>query len=438
MTAFSKFRSIVNCGPGEGLSCRQCMFLGSMHLLAFGLCWSNFLVSVSTIMLAATAVFSIVNTFPYIHLKPNLRNEIKEIIDHPELLGLWFIFFSVFISGLWSDNLEKWIWFSRMKLPFLFMPLVWLSFKKITFRQLYAILCTGAISLVIFGSISLYEYFSNFSFYQSELARGKAIKTPISHIRFSLMLVGFALFFFDVYRTNKIQQKGFRKVWNLLLFLVLSIIIHILAVKSAVGAFYISFIVYFSLLFISRKKYLHVASILILGTALLYSSIRFIPAIQQKWSYMLWQYQVWKSGANWALYSDLERWVSMKVGWEMIKHQPITGSGIGDLYDVTAQTYLECFGIDKVLLPHNQFIFSWAFCGILAITSLVYVLVVYLQKSISNHSPLAVSILAMLWATCMVESTLETQMGVAYFLFFSWIVYILIRQNMSEDAINTK
>lgn len=59
------------------------------------------------------------------------------------------------------------------------------------------------------------------------------------------------------------------------------------------------------------------------------------------------------------------------MGIEMIKQNPILGSGMGDLYQMTKETYLECFGMDHGKLPHNQFLFSWAFTGLAGMMSLL-------------------------------------------------------------------
>ena len=106
----------------------------------------------------------------------------------PIFLILLFVFFTVFLSGFWSIDKKQWSWFSRMMLPFLIIPFALLRIgsvpkKWIHIFWLHCIACLFYTSLFI-----VKDYIFNGDKVNQMIMKGGASTTPISHIRYSLIV----------------------------------------------------------------------------------------------------------------------------------------------------------------------------------------------------------------------------------------------------------
>ncbi|MBK6822077.1 MAG: O-antigen ligase family protein [Saprospiraceae bacterium] len=201
-----------------------------------------------------------------------------------------------------------------------------------------------------------------------------------------------------------------------------------LSVKSGILGLYIGIIVYLLVFAFKRKKY----SILVIGLGLTIAVVGILfylsPSLQNKYYYTIWQIGEY-SRSKWLYYSDLERLKSIEMGWEMIKLHPILGSGIGDMHSVTEKTYLEHLNHRLIKYPHNQFIYSWAFCGIFSVLSLAGIFWASFIRRGSFRIEISVAALAVIWSSFLYEHTLASQAGISLFLTISLLAWSRQKSN---------
>ena len=163
-------------------------FILGMLLFSFGLNWSMFLVSLSIIIMAASLIVKIEITKPFVSIYTKWGYDFKLLFKDPIYLILIFVFLVNLISGLWSEEKPLWIWFTRMMLPFLFLPMVMIRIGTVPRKWIHGfwLLC---ISSIFFTSIwILFDYIQHSQEINEFIMKGGAVKTPISHIRYSIII----------------------------------------------------------------------------------------------------------------------------------------------------------------------------------------------------------------------------------------------------------
>ncbi|MGB3083224.1 MAG: O-antigen ligase family protein, partial [Saprospiraceae bacterium] len=399
------------------------LFCFGLLVFVFGINWSLALVSNSIIFLSVLMILKYNPQKQRIAFNLNILKDLDKVLNTPLLLIFICIFLSVFFSGLWSESMKDWAWFSRMKLPFILLPFTFFIHGRLNQIQWKWIGYIFVLTSFFFSAKIMVDYFQHFKEYNLALLKGKTIVNHISHIRFSMMIAMNTILCLHLYLTNSLQQFKYEKLVSLLLFLYFFIFNHIISVKTGILGMYLALFVYICLYFYYQKSYKKGFTLLAGILVLIILSFTCIPSLQNKFYYTIWQIGEWQRG-KWLLYSDLERFVSWQMGIEMIKQNPILGSGMGDLYQMTKETYLECFGMDHGKLPHNQFLFSWAFTGLAGMMSLLgLVYYTVFQKSWWKE-PLIIGIQMILLFSFLFEYTLETQVGCnlyVYFTLMSWM-----------------
>ncbi|MFI5205486.1 MAG: O-antigen ligase family protein, partial [Candidatus Paceibacterales bacterium] len=120
-------------------------------------------------------------------------------------------------------------------------------------------------------------------------------------------------------------------------------------------------------------------------------------------------------------HSDAMRLLSMKIGLEIWKSNPILGVGSGDLENATNALYETKYtdiSVANRRTPHNQFIWVLASTGIVG---LVFFLLAFFYPFIVmrhyKYLPLVI-LYIIIFSSFFSEVTLEEQMGTAFYLIF--------------------
>lgn len=404
------------------------LFLFGLSLFAIGIPWSVFLVSNSVIILSLLITIRYDKSKNAIILNNQIGKDLEGIINTPLLLFMILFFISVLLSGLWSEEYTYWIWFSRMLLPFLLLPLAFYIHGNLSDNQWNFLFYLFLLITFSCTSILLVQYIQNYKEMNALLLQGKPIVSHISHIRFSILLAIAAIVSLH-YTLMTFRQHGNKLRWLFPAVLIFFFIVnHIFSVKTGIIGMDLGLVVYLTIYFLKQKAYR--ALMIAAGLLMLLVLIAFytIPSLQNKLFYTLFQFKEWQRG-KWLYYSDIERWVSLQMGIEIIKHYPVLGSGIGDLYQITKETYLECLNHNEPKLPHNQFLFTWAFSGLPALFSLFGVIYYSaLQKKWMNN-PMISGIQFVLLFSFLFEYTLGTQIGCSLYVFFTLISWSLLERN---------
>lgn len=214
----------------------------------------------------------------------------------------------------------------------------------------------------------------------------------------------------------------------------LSIYLHILAVRSGLLTLYVLIIctLFYHLL---KNRNIKLIVGLITGTGLaIFLSTQYIPTVKKKIGYTRYSLELFAKNENIRELSDSRRLGSIAAGIHIAKEHPIKGVGYGDLMDETnnylKNNYPEL--IDLELLPHNQYILTLTTAGIIGLILFLLFTICPMFYLGGHKDFLFVSTQLMMFASFMVEHTIESQIGVALYLF----VILFCLKNMETKALS--
>ena len=364
-------------------------------------------------------------------LHPNGILHIKRVLQNKSWWLYWIILVIYLVSLLYSmDGTRAWI-AVQMKLPFLFLPIVFYSTPNVTRYDLKNVLVLFILTTVAVSMSSLVDFFQNHQVLIESFKSGGSLNVPIRHPRFSL-LIAIALLA-SIYLL--IQKHVVRFRWERILYLVCVIFfflyLHILAVRSGLFSFYLAALVWIVIAWIKNRRQPMLIGLLILVCAAPFAAYKGVPTFKNKVKYMLYDIDMLMSKQNADMpLSDSDRIVSILAGLEGIKSHPWIGVGVGDMHQSAQVVYQNHFPdrLERFKLPHNQFIYVGMFAGILGLMVFLFVLFYPLFRSSSYNQPFYLVILILMLSSFMVEATLETQLGTTIFTFF-----VLLSKRLGED-----
>ncbi|MEN9611047.1 MAG: hypothetical protein RLZZ628_1861, partial [Bacteroidota bacterium] len=178
----------------------------SCFLLIIGLITSKFLLSVSIWLLIFAALFRLREKT----LLPQYTgNIIQQFKIYPAFLIITLWFTTVFISGLWSEDIGFWLERVRLRLPFVILPIAFMSLPAFTSRQLYSLFYGFVILMSLISSGVLMNYALHFEAINPIIKMGKHVPVPLDHIRFSVELSFATLCGLELWLRNFFWKKAF-------------------------------------------------------------------------------------------------------------------------------------------------------------------------------------------------------------------------------------
>ena len=390
-------------------------------VLIVALFFSKFLLSVSMIALLVLAVLHI-DFIPFnIRFNTDTIAALKRLGSHWGLLAFSLIFFIPLMSGLWSENLSEWVWRSRLRLPFVLLPIALIALpswpKKVYHHLLYLLLICSFLS----AFVVLYHYLANTGAALDAIGQGRSMWTPTNHIRYSLLIayaiiVAFCLWHDKHYFRYFWERKIIAVIGTLLFFF-----LHFLAVRSGLAAFY--FTALCLIIYNGTRRPIRFRHILLFGLfmAVPLCAVKFVPSLQQKWFYTKWDIEQFAKGFV-EKRSDSQRLFSIKAGLDVWSEHPLLGVGVGDLKNEML-AYFKRANKPHYLFPHNQYVFTLTSTGILGL--LLFLMAVYLPMFYGKAYRLLplLSIQIIVALSFFVENTIETSLGVAIYAFFTCLGY---------------
>ena len=385
----------------------------ALLFIAIGLFYSRALLSMGMIGLLLNAVLTFSTKQLWVDYK-------KDVI----IYLMTFFFLIYLVSGFYSESFGAWFEIIKMKVPFLALPFVLLSNNarakhvRVFIIVFCAILFYSTLPIII-------EFISDIEGVLLKYQRGHTLKTPIGHVRYSLLLsVGvfvsthFALKFYE-------DKKLLLSLGAVLFLTHLFLFTHLLAVRSGLVCMYVGLFVY-SILYVIKNKYwraFFIGIIIMLG--FLFFAPKAFPTLENKIGYTMYGFGKLKNNEI-GQYSDSKRLLSIKVGWELFKQNPIFGVGAGDLVPSVQDMYSQMYSdvaVESRLLPHNQFLRVVNSVGIIGLIAfLSFFIYPLFNKDIIRNPLLAAFIFSALASFC-VEGTIENQIGTAYFIVFYFTFY---------------
>jgi O-antigen ligase len=210
-----------------------------------------------------------------------------------------------------------------------------------------------------------------------------------------------------------------RRIFGLIV-VFLFIAIHIFSVRSALIALYtaLGFTVA-RYLYLTRQWKVGLLALVLLA-AVPIVAINTVDSLKQRLAYMLYDWQHFRSAGGGENYSDSERFVSLEVGARIWADHRWLGVGVGDLEKATLAKTQEIYPTyaETPKLPHNQFIYIMAATGILGLLLSLWALLSAVRHRRYRGFYLFAVFQTIVFISFLVEYTLETAIGAAFYLFY--------------------
>lgn len=353
-------------------------------------------------------------------LQKDLKEKFILFFQNPALLGITFYFIYILISGLWSDNIIFFLDRIRIKLPFLVLPFAFFVMLPIT-KEAYNVLLKTFFSIMVLCCFwSVYPLLSSYENVIQDYIVGKVLRTPIYHIRFSLMAAMAVIVGFYLLKENLFYFR-IEKILLIVFTIFIILYIHVLAVRSGVLAFYVSAFVLLVKHLIEVKYFKVLFAAIICFLIFPYIAYQLSPTFKTKYHYMKYDIEQYTSGNYNMVSSDIRRILSIRSGIDAAKENSTFGVGYGDIEQATFASFDSKFPNapkENRMLPHNQFIYTYTGLGWVGIVLFMVVFIIPLvyKKAWKNDLVLAIHII--IFSSFLSEYTFETQIGVAFYLLF--------------------
>lgn len=402
----------------------------SACLLVVSMVLSPFLLSISMWGLVAAALWQVAETLRQEQQAASLRStriwllalvrSFKNLWERRTLAVMVLLLLVPALSIVWSEDLGYWLRVTRVRLPFLILPWAFANLPKLSSKEhqqvLYLLVWFMVLACIGVGINFLLHYDA----VMTGLGRGQPIPVPRQHVRFSLVLATAI-----VAGSWLWQQRFFIKFpWERKALAVavtfLFLFIHILSVRGGLAVLYAAIVVSVVWYVWQTKRWLAGAVALVSLAFLLWGAVEVIPSLRQRVAYMKYDWERYKANDGEA-YSDAGRWVSLKVGYQIWRANPVLGTGAGDLMNtvkrVTAEQFPDYTAFPK--LPHNQWLHIMASTGIigLLLSMAAFFIPVFFRKNRTKY--LFTIFQIMVLVTFIIECTVENAIGVSWYLFYT-------------------
>ena len=339
----------------------------------------------------------------------------------PVFGSLLLVFALHLVAGLHTDavNMNEYRFDLGLQLPFLTLPLsFWLlpPLPSRYLRWLWLLLIGMTVLAAMGASINYLIYFREIN----ELyLQSKVMPTEPEHIRFSLIITlaiiaGILL----------VAQKAVRPVWQswlkvAVVFMV--IFLHVLAVRSGLMTFYALGCLAVLWLVLKKRQWKNAGLLALLLLLLPAFSYVAFPTFRNK----LYNTQEDVSkvnqseeGKNFSIASRIYSYQAAIAVW---RDNKLMGVGKPNLEGEVARRYARLYPEltpDFYILPHNQYIYNLAAYGVVGL--LVFCLGLFYPAwwARRKNAPLLLAQYVSIALSFLVEYTLETQIGLAFVVFF--------------------
>lgn len=343
----------------------------------------------------------------------------RRFFSQPAFLILSLLLLVPAASFFWSNNHEFWLERTRVRIPFFVLPWVFANFpglSKYQYRSvLYLMFWTVFLICIGVGF--------NFALHSEEilanLGQGQPVPVPRNHIRFNLILATAILVGGWLWEQRYYARYAWERKVLMVAVILMFVFIHVLSVRSGIVTLYAAllFSVFRFVVRTRRWKAGLLTLLIIIITPVL--AVLSIPSLQNRLAYMAWDWQQYQRNDG-DDYSDSERWVSFSAGIQMWQENPWLGVGTGDLPMEVQRIVNQRFPKYTIepKLPHNQFIYILAGTGLIGFLLSMLAFLWPIVTGGRRHFYLFAIFQIITLISFLVEYTIETSIGVAYYLFY--------------------
>jgi O-antigen ligase len=399
-------------------------------LLVSSLMTAPFLLSVSMWLLVAAglwqAMVSVRIVHPRAHLLHGLRFAFVRFFQSPVYVALSFLLLAPAISYFWSENTAFWASQVRVRIPFFVLPLAFANLPALSSRQYQSVLYLLVWVMLLLSIGVGINFILHYDTIIADLIHGRPVPVPRNHIRFNLLLVTAILSGGWLWKRGFYWRYPWERTVLALTVLSLFIMIHLLSVRSGLAAMYIALFYTIALGIVSagNRRLSILALVVVLAAPVI--AYQTMPSLQQRIGYMRYDWEKYRQNQG-GTYSDAQRWVSLEIGIRLWMRDPLLGIGAGDLpieVQMMANDHYPSYSLDP-RLPHNQFIYILCGTGLLGLCLSLIALFAPLTVRAARRFYLFAVFQIMMFVSFLVEYTLETAIGVAFYLFFTlWFMQL--------------
>lgn len=401
-------------------------WMGLSLVFCVSLLYSLFLISLTLIIMSALVVLS-------------------KIINPASAAVKWlpviYMILSIlpFLMGFFtSSDTFLTLKLTQLNATYLFIPITIVLMPELKWKDLLLIISFFMLVMTFSTFGVLWNYFENFNSITQSIGSGKAIPTPIDHVRYSILLsIACVWSFISFLKNEPVFNLRDRRI-SFVLFTYLFIILHILAVRSGVGLSYLGIMVVGSLVLLTKRKFYLTILLWIMVFLIPIVAYLVIPSFKNKIDYSRYDISLMLKGKG-ANYSDSERLRSIELGIEIWKDHPLLGVGTGDLKHEIDKRYQEkYFDNGQPKYPHNQIVKIASSSGLIGL--FLFIAGIYLPFLLHRNylHPYTLALITMLSVSFMVEATLERSYSLAFYCFFAALLYRFENKSLPLKKVTEK
>lgn len=370
-------------------------------------------------------------------LKGNIFSKVKTAFTTPLFLSFTLLFLIQFVWLFNTSDFNRAFYLINCNASMLVLPLLFLTFEneilKIKGRNILIALIAGclAISIVtITRGIYRYETTGDWEMlFYSKLTQNFYHPGFMSiHISVCIMVLMFDIIGIEkTFSEGRVLQKSILVGWFILFLILLS---------SKIGLIALGLIVLISICYGLIKVKNNLFRITVLIIPLLLSWLIYKAEIGIRIENSI-QALTTKENLNTNEESTALRITALKTSAELIKNNWLFGVGTGDVWpDLRRYYFIEsktaC--LKEKVIPHNQYLNSFAKHGIIGISVLLFLLFFPLMKSYRQKYWSGFLFMLLIILNCGVEDVFEVQNGVVFTSFFYSYFFLLLpktKENLS-------
>lgn len=383
--------------------------LGSFSLLV-GLSFSEAMISIGVALIFLSGIL-------------NWKNTLHALSKNIPAQLLVLLFFLHFLSSFYtSDVLILWDEV-RIKLPLFMLPIGMILSGQIEKKELKLLYLIFSVAVNITAAFSLWNYIQHYEEIQIMISHSKPVPIfgDLSHIYFSVML---ALSIFSGITTFLFFRRKSTLIAYFALFLgIFSFAsLHILSARTGIVSFYLSTGLLAFIYFLQQKKYLLLLGAFVGAFSMGILAYFAVPSLHNRVDNTLMDLRAIKTGEENINHLSLGmRFVAWDNAIEIIKENPIFGTGAGDAQSEMNRKYITNHPeIQQVnwLLPHNQLLEFGITFGLIGVITYLLAFLFPIPEAIRQKNYALLFIIFLVLTANLAEAMLERQVGVSMLPFF--------------------
>ncbi len=394
------------------------LFLAAASVLTVGLSTGKGLLSVCTVAMVVAAVWRWM-----LRGKPAIRPQ--ETNTTIWIVGLFAI---ALVSGLWTDNSDRWLQDVYEKIPLLLIPLAIYLMPALKRTEWIWIQLIFLATQSVVAAATLIRFAFTYEEQMQRVAENAYIDIigSISHIYFGLLLGWSAIV--GIHLWGEVWRE-WKPAWHVPVLVVLlfnAVAIHVLVSRTGLIGFYGGLAALGGVWLWQRRKRWLVLGLLAVLAALPVLAYYTVPSFQTRVRVTIWDAEQYYYQPDLDL--DLSdnslslRLLAWEASWGIIRDHPWLGVGMEDVGQEMLSQYkirkLSDKGDNLLTNPHNQYLKQWAGAGIPGLLLLLLALFQPLWESRRQLSPLVAAFVVMMALAMCFESLLERQIGMSMFALF--------------------